>query len=61
MSGVAVSTGAACSSGSSTESHVLNAMGRDGKAVRFSWGPDDVLTEVYPVISKCIQQLSSSI
>ena len=60
MSGVAVSTGAACSSGSSTESHVLNAMGRSGKAVRFSWGPDDVLTEVYPVISKCIQQLSSS-
>ena len=38
MKGIAVSTGSACSSGSSKDSFVLQAMGLSGKPVRFSWG-----------------------
>ncbi len=45
MEGVAVSSGSACSSGSSSPSHVLEAMGREGPSgevavLRFSFGPD---------------------
>lgn len=45
MDGVAVSSGSACSSGSSSPSHVLEAMGLDGPTgsvavLRFSFGPD---------------------
>lgn len=40
LEGVAVSTGAACASGASEESAVLLAMGRRGRPVRFSLGPD---------------------
>lgn len=45
MEGVAVSSGSACSSGSSSPSHVLEAMGLDGPSgevgvLRFSFGPD---------------------
>ena len=40
MRGIAVSTGAACSSGASKESHVLEAMGYSGRPVRFSFGPN---------------------
>ena len=40
MRGIAVSTGAACSSGASKEGHVLEAMGFSGRPVRFSFGPN---------------------
>lgn len=45
MEGVAVSSGSACSSGSSSPSHVLEAMGLEGPSgevgvLRFSFGPD---------------------
>ena len=45
MEGIAVSSGSACSSGSSAPSHVLDAMGLDGPSeevgvLRFSFGPD---------------------
>jgi cysteine desulfurase len=45
MDGVAVSSGSACSSGSSSPSHVLEAMGLEGPSgevavLRFSFGPD---------------------
>lgn len=45
MEGVAVSGGSACSSGSSSPSHVLEAMGIEGPSdeygvLRFSFGPD---------------------
>jgi cysteine desulfurase len=40
MRGICVSTGAACSSGASKQSHVLKAMGFTGLPVRFSFGPD---------------------
>jgi len=42
LAGIAVSSGSACSSGSSTGSHVLDAMGAGGEdysVVRFSFGP----------------------
>jgi len=39
LEGVAVSSGAACASGSVGPSHVLVAMGVEGGAVRFSTGP----------------------
>ena len=38
MQGVCASTGAACSSGGSKESHVIQAMGEKGIPVRFSFG-----------------------
>ena len=50
MHGVAASTGAACSSGAATPSHVLKAMGLDEErvksAVRFSFGRENTLSDV---------------
>ncbi|MEC7983614.1 MAG: cysteine desulfurase family protein [Myxococcota bacterium] len=45
LRGVQASTGSACSSGASQDSHVLRAMGEAGTPVRFSLGPDtDIVT-----------------
>jgi cysteine desulfurase len=53
---IAVSTGAACSSGTLEPSHVLKAMGlpraRTKNSLRFSLGPDNTLSEVEWVIAK---------
>ena len=40
LRGIQASTGSACSSGATTNSHVLSAMGLEGTAVRFSFGRD---------------------
>jgi len=54
MKGVAVSSGSACSSGSSEPSHVLLAMGIPGdlcqSALRFSLGRDNTREEIDYVI-----------
>lgn len=57
LAGIAVSSGSACSSGSSTGSYVLDAMGAGGEdysVVRFSFGPgtseEDVRTAAATVI-----------
>ncbi len=56
LSGVAVSTGAACSSGSVEASHVLLAMGIDEDAaracLRFSLGPENTEDEIQVVLSR---------
>ena len=50
LNGVAASTGAACSSGATTPSHVLSSMGlgeeRVKSAVRFSFGRNNTVDEV---------------
>ena len=56
LEGIQVSTGAACSSGSSKESQVLREMGINGTPVRFSWGPtcqlETVTERIVSVINK---------
>jgi cysteine desulfurase len=55
LEGIAVSTGAACSSGTLEPSHVLKAMGfphaRTKNSLRFSLGPENTLSEVERVIA----------
>lgn len=60
MKGIAVSTGSACSSGSSKDSFVLHAMGLSGKPVRFSWGHETSLQDVTPVIIETIQEVEQA-
>ena len=54
LNGVAASTGAACSSGATTTSHVLTSMGLDEdrvkSAVRFSFGRDNTKDEVLAAV-----------
>lgn len=55
LEGIAVSTGAACSSGTLEPSHVLKAMGlphpRTKNSLRFSLGPENTVSEVERVIA----------
>lgn len=60
MKGIAVSTGSACSSGSSKDSFVLHAMGLSGKPVRFSWGHETSLQDVTPIILETIQEVEQA-
>ena len=60
MKGIAVATGSACSSSSSKDSFVLEAMGMSGKPVRFSWGHETQLREVIPIIIETIQELEQT-
>lgn len=60
MKGIAVSTGSACSSASSKDSFVLEAMGLSGKPVRFSWGHTTDLEAVTPTIIETIKELEST-
>lgn len=56
MAGIAVSAGAACSSGTLKPSHVLSAMGWDetesSEVVRVSFGPDTSRADVYRFIEQ---------
>lgn len=60
MQGIAASTGSACSSSSSKDSFVLEAMGFSGKPVRFSWGHNTNVKEAIPVILETIQNLEQT-
>ena len=60
MKGIAVSTGSACSSGSSKDSFVLSAMGLQGKPVRFSWGHGSNIIDAIPEIIKTIKELEQT-
>ena len=60
MQGIAASTGSACSSASSKDSFVLEAMGLTGKPVRFSWGHETNVEEAIPVILETIQNLEQT-
>jgi cysteine desulfurase len=67
LEGVAASSGAACSSGSLTPSHVLLAMGLDGSVansfVRFSLGRDSTVEEVSTseqVVEKVVARIRAS-
>ena len=66
QSGIAVSSGSACSSGSTEPSHVLVAMGLAGEtgrsAIRVSFGRDNTLDEVdtlVGVLSALLKQVRS--
>jgi len=69
LQGIAVSSGAACSSGAFEPSHVLSAMGlprhRAQSAIRFSLGPDsapeaiDRVLEVLPPLVERMRRLQS--
>jgi cysteine desulfurase len=69
LEGIAVASGAACSSGALEPSHVLRAMGRraevDGGAVRFSLGADsceaqiDRVLEVLPGIVERVRSAAA--
>jgi cysteine desulfurase len=62
LRGIAISTGAACSSGSPEPSAVLLALGLQRKqaleAVRFSLGPENTLQEVEQVLDAVIESLA---
>ncbi len=60
MVGIAASTGSACSSASSKDSFVLEAMGMSGKPVRFSWGHGTDLEAAIPRIIETIQNLEQT-
>ena len=60
MNGIQTSTGAACSSGSSMDSVVLQEMGLQGKPVRFSWGPKSSLREVLDTIINTIEPMGET-
>ncbi len=64
MKGVAASTGAACSSGATTPSHVLTAMGLSAECVsggvRFSFGKDNTLSEAQ-IAAQILSEVVSSI
>ena len=60
MAGIAVSTGAACSSASSKDSAVLEAMGYQGKPVRFSWGHDTDIESAMHNIVRIIAELEQT-
>lgn len=55
LAGLAVSSGSACSSGKTGQSHVLNAMGveSDDGAVRISFGPDNTKSDVERALNVC--------
>jgi cysteine desulfurase len=59
MNGIAVSTGAACSSGSIRPSHVLSALGYEKKrvknSVRFSFGRFNTIEEVEQTVNTIIE------
>lgn len=64
LEGIAVSTGAACSSGTLEPSHVLRAMGLTGAraqdAIRFSLGPSNTAAEidrVLEVVPRIVERL----
>lgn len=66
MSGIAVSSGSACTSGSLERSHVLQAMGlstdRLNSAVRFSFGMGNTIEEIEqaaPVVANIVKRLLS--
>ncbi len=60
LEGISASTGSACSSGSSTTSHVLSAMGLDGVPVRFSLGRDSQVAQVIEVLRGIIERLEQT-
>ncbi|MFW6089932.1 MAG: cysteine desulfurase family protein, partial [Gemmatimonadota bacterium] len=64
MAGVAVSSGSACSSGASTGSHVLDAMGHGGAddyaVVRFSFGHDTSDRDVRDAASATIEAVAGA-
>jgi cysteine desulfurase len=57
LAGVQASTGSACSSGASSTSHVLQAMGLDGTPVRFSLGRDSEVDHVIDVLKTLLDQV----
>lgn len=57
MAEIFASTGSACSSGSSKDSRVLEAMGYKGVPVRFSWGADTRLQTVLTTITSTVKNM----
>lgn len=60
MAEIFASTGSACSSGSSKDSRVLEAMGYRGIPVRFSWGAQTRLEAIIPIITTTIKNMEST-
>lgn len=63
LAGIAVSSGSACTSGASTGSHVLDAMGAGGEdysVVRFSFGPGTSEAEVRTAAAAVIEAVASA-
>lgn len=60
LAGLAVSSGSACSSGKTGQSHVLKAMGveSDDGAVRISFGPNNTLGDVKRAVDVCAHLIS---
>lgn len=57
LAGVCASTGSACSSGASTTSRVLAAMGLEGIPVRFSLGRDSEVEGVIDILRQVIARM----
>ena len=57
MQGVHASTGAACSSGGSKESHVIQAMGYSGIPVRFSFGQETDIQSLCRILEQILTSM----
>lgn len=57
MQGVCASTGAACSSGGSKESHVIQAMGEKGIPVRFSFGAQTDVASLCVILERVLTSM----
>ena len=57
--GISLSTGSACNSGAQADSHVLQALGREGGHFRFSFSRYNTLKEIETAVSVFVEEVNN--